>query len=93
MTDFSQLQSALAERLQGRDSERPRPARQRTCIFRSLAGMHPIWPRSLRPDFGAELMLMVANDRRADKGAFEIHYLFANDRENWFAHATAESPV
>ena len=23
---------------------------------------------------------MVANDRRADQGVFEVHYLFANDR-------------
>ena len=41
----------------------------------------------LRADFGAELALMAANDRRADRGAFEIAYLFANDVENWFVHA------
>jgi Ni,Fe-hydrogenase III component G len=51
----------------------------------------------LHADFNAELRLMVANDRRADKGVFEIHYLFVNDRENWYAHATknltAEDPT
>ena len=47
----------------------------------------------LRADFDAELMLMVANDRRADKGVFEVHYLFANDRENWFVHATDDLPA
>jgi Ni,Fe-hydrogenase III large subunit/Ni,Fe-hydrogenase III component G len=47
----------------------------------------------LRADFGAELILMVANDRRADKGVLEVHYLFANDRKNWFAHATKEVPA
>ena len=34
---------------------------------------------------------MVANGCRANKNAFELHYLFANNRENWFAHATAIS--
>ncbi|MBE3067035.1 MAG: NADH-quinone oxidoreductase subunit C [Chloroflexi bacterium] len=47
----------------------------------------------LRNDFKAELVLMVANDRRADKGIFEVHYLFANDSENWFVHATKELPA
>ena len=51
----------------------------------------------LHADFNAELRLMVANDRRADKGVFEIHYLFVNDLENWYAHATknltAEDPT
>src|SRR5512138_1419207 len=37
----------------------------------------------LRADYRAELMLMVANDRRADQDCFEIHYLFVNDRANW----------
>jgi Ni,Fe-hydrogenase III large subunit/Ni,Fe-hydrogenase III component G len=46
----------------------------------------------LRADFGAELILMVVNDRRADKGCFEIHSLFTNDRENWFVHATSDLP-
>jgi Ni,Fe-hydrogenase III large subunit len=32
---------------------------------------------------------MVANDR-PDKEAFEVYYLFANARENWFVHATKE---
>jgi Ni,Fe-hydrogenase III large subunit/Ni,Fe-hydrogenase III component G len=42
----------------------------------------------LRSQFQAELVLMVANDRRAKKGIFEVHYLFANESENWFVHAT-----
>jgi Ni,Fe-hydrogenase III large subunit len=36
---------------------------------------------------------MAANDRRADKGVFEVHSLFANDHENWFVHATEELPA
>ena len=31
---------------------------------------------------------MVAADRRADRGAFEVHYVFARPREDWFVHAT-----
>jgi Ni,Fe-hydrogenase III large subunit/Ni,Fe-hydrogenase III component G len=42
----------------------------------------------LRADFGAELILMAAEDRRADLRAFLVHYLFAQRRENWFVHAT-----
>jgi Ni,Fe-hydrogenase III large subunit/Ni,Fe-hydrogenase III component G len=41
----------------------------------------------LRADFGAELRLMVGNDRRGDIGAFEVYYLFAHPSENWFLHA------
>ena len=43
----------------------------------------------LRMGFGAELMFMAATDRRADRGVFEVHYLFAPERENWFVHASA----
>ena len=46
----------------------------------------------LRKGFGAELALMVANDRRADRGDFEVHYLFAHGREDWFVHATIPAP-
>jgi Ni,Fe-hydrogenase III large subunit len=35
---------------------------------------------------------MVANDGRPGASAFELHYLFANSRKNWFAHATANIP-
>ena len=38
--------------------------------------------------FGAELVFMAATDRRADRGVFEVHYLFAPKRENWFVHAS-----
>lgn len=47
----------------------------------------------LKNDFNAALALMVANDRRADQGVFEVHYLFANDAENWFVHATIQLPA
>jgi Ni,Fe-hydrogenase III large subunit/Ni,Fe-hydrogenase III component G len=44
--------------------------------------------RLLVEQLGAELRLMVGTDRRADRDAFEVHYLFARGRENWFVHAT-----
>jgi Ni,Fe-hydrogenase III large subunit/Ni,Fe-hydrogenase III component G len=47
----------------------------------------------LRIGFHAELIFMAAADRRADLGAFEVHYLFAPPRENWFLHATAHVPA
>jgi Ni,Fe-hydrogenase III large subunit/Ni,Fe-hydrogenase III component G len=41
----------------------------------------------LRADFGADLRLMVANDRRGDLDAFEVYYLYAHPGENWFLQA------
>src|SRR3989449_889183 len=87
MNDFSRLQSALAEKLDGRATH-IRIGRGNELHFQIERGDALHLADFLRADFGAELILMVANDRRADKGVFEIHYLFANARENWFAHAT-----
>jgi Ni,Fe-hydrogenase III large subunit len=42
----------------------------------------------VRASFGADLVLMVGADRRRDRGVFEVHYLFAQEREDWFLHAT-----
>ena len=39
-------------------------------------------------DRGAELILMAADDRRREAGAFFVHYLFAHRTENWFLHAS-----
>ena len=47
----------------------------------------------LRIGFGAELIFMAAADRRQDRGVFEVHYLFAPERENWFVHATVTVPA
>jgi len=88
MTDFSTLQLALARHFDGRTAGiEVRRGNELHCrITRGTARrLHEL----LRADFGAELVLMVANDR-PDKGAFEIHYLFANACENWFLHATKE---
>ena len=37
----------------------------------------PDLARLLRAECGAELVFMAAADRRADRAAFEVHYLFA----------------
>ena len=36
---------------------------------------------------------MAAVDRRADAGRFELHYLFAHPRENWFLQAVKRLPA
>jgi Ni,Fe-hydrogenase III large subunit/Ni,Fe-hydrogenase III component G len=53
----------------------------------------PDLARLLRSEFDAELMLMVANDGHSGAGGFELHYLFANSQENWFAQATVALPL
>ncbi len=47
----------------------------------------------LRTEHGVELRLMVGVDRRADLGAFEVYYLFAHPREDWFLHAWKVLPA
>ena len=48
----------------------------------------PAVTAALQTEFGAALVLMAGEDRRARDGAFRVHYVFANHRENWFAHIT-----
>jgi Ni,Fe-hydrogenase III large subunit/Ni,Fe-hydrogenase III component G len=91
MTDFTRLKSALLEHLKGRATDiQIRRGNELHC--RITRGDAPALAGFLRRDFNAELILMVANDRRADKGVFEVHYLFAQDREDWFLHATKDVP-
>lgn len=92
MTDFSRLQSALAENFNGRVTNvRVRRGNELYCQLARGSAL-PL-AQMLRVDFNAELILITANDRRADKGVFEVYYLFANGRDNWFAQATKELPV
>ena len=91
MTNFSRLPCALAERLKGGIANARLP-RSNELHFHIDRRDIPDLAEILRSDFGAALMLMVANPCRANEAAFEIHYLFANSRENWFAHATADLP-
>ena len=89
MTDFSRLRSALAERLKG-GTVNAHLRRGNELHFQIDRGDAPDLAEILRSHFGTELILMVANGRRANKNAFELHDLFANNRENWVAHATAD---
>lgn len=90
MTDFTRLNSALIEHLKGRAKDvMIKRGNELHCRI-ARGGDAVALAEFLRRDFNAELILMVANDRRADKGVFEIHYLFAQPRENWFLHATKE---
>ena len=91
MTDLSRVQAALAGYLKGRAFDL-QVRRGNELHLRVEHGSAPRIAGLLRADFGAELALMVGNDRRVEKGTFEVHYLFANDRENWFVHATKELP-
>ncbi len=43
----------------------------------------------LRQEFGCELRAMVGEDRPSDSSRFRVHYLFAQETEDWFVHATA----
>src|SRR5437879_12794037 len=47
----------------------------------------------LRARFRAELVLMVAADRRSSGDGFHVHYLFAPHNENWLVHATVALPA
>jgi Ni,Fe-hydrogenase III large subunit/Ni,Fe-hydrogenase III component G len=42
----------------------------------------------LHAEYGADLSLLIAEDRRPADGMFAVHYLFINRGENWFVHAT-----
>ena len=87
MTKFAQLRLALNENFNERISN-IRVLRGNELHFQISPGDATPLAKILHADFDSELRLMVANDRRADKGVFEIHYLFVNDKENWYAHAT-----
>ncbi len=92
MRDLQSVMQALGGRL-----SEARIVRDREIHASVKAGGALRLAQALRADFGAELRLMVGNDRRVDIGAFEVYYLFAHPTENWFLHArkvlTAEAPT
>ncbi|MBI2525047.1 MAG: NADH-quinone oxidoreductase subunit C [Candidatus Rokubacteria bacterium] len=92
MTRLSELREALTDRLADRVAElRVVRGNELHCSVRALdvAALAAL----LRSGFGAELVFMAAADRRADRGVFEVHYLFTPEREPWFLHATAAVPA
>ncbi|MFZ2618294.1 MAG: NADH-quinone oxidoreductase subunit C, partial [Anaerolineae bacterium] len=92
MTDFARLQfvltAAFAERVIALHIRR---GNELHCQIER--GAAPSLAQLLRADFQTELALMVANDRSADLDKLEVHYLFVNDRHNWFLHATEQLPL
>jgi Ni,Fe-hydrogenase III large subunit/Ni,Fe-hydrogenase III component G len=47
---------------------------------------------ALMQEYTLELSLMLANDRRADRGVYEIYYLLTQSSENWFAQMRIDVP-
>jgi len=76
----------LAARLPEAREVRAVRARELHCRVRA-ADVLPL-ARLLIRELHADLRLMIATDRRADRGVFEVHYLFAHAREDWFVQAT-----
>ena len=88
MTAFDLLPGALTEQFHGRVAGvRVERGGELRCTI--PAADVPALARWMRTSFGAELILMVGADRRQDRGAFEVHYLFGHDRAAWCLHATA----
>ena len=50
------------------------------------------WPRSCARTSARSSCSWLADDRRADAGRFELYYLFAHPREDWFVHAVKRLP-
>jgi Ni,Fe-hydrogenase III large subunit/Ni,Fe-hydrogenase III component G len=91
MMDLAALAEGLGRRMAGRlDGVRVVRGREISCDVRPGDALR--LAETLRADLGAELRLMTAVDRRADAGRFELHYLFAHPREDWFVHARKRLP-
>ncbi|HWC04908.1 MAG TPA: NADH-quinone oxidoreductase subunit C [Methylomirabilota bacterium] len=83
---IERLPVALEEQFRGRAAGVERRGRRLHCSLPSRDV--PALAKWVRASFGADLVLMVGADRRRDRGVFEVHYLFAQEREDWFLHAT-----
>jgi len=91
MSDPGALAASVAQKIEGRLADL-RVARGREIACRIGSGDALRLAEVLRADFGAELRLMVAADRRADADRFEVYYLFAHPREDWFLQAVTFLP-
>ena len=95
MSTPAPVASALARAVPAASEVRTVRGREVHCTVPAddIGALHEV----LVGPLGGELRLMVAVDRRADQGVFEVHYLFARGREDWFVHATvrldASTPV
>jgi Ni,Fe-hydrogenase III large subunit/Ni,Fe-hydrogenase III component G len=86
MSPLVAVRDALAEAVPRASEVRTVRGRELHC---ALSGEDlPALFTLLTSQLGAALRVMVAADRRDDRGVFEVHYLFAQPREDWFLHAT-----
>jgi Ni,Fe-hydrogenase III large subunit/Ni,Fe-hydrogenase III component G len=92
VSHFANLPAILAERLPATELSDLCVRRGNELHLRVTAAAVLPLAELLRADFRAELTLMAANDRRADRDVFEVTYLFANAAEDWFVHATLDVP-
>jgi Ni,Fe-hydrogenase III large subunit/Ni,Fe-hydrogenase III component G len=86
VTGLTTVQAMLAEAVPGVAPVRTVRERELHCAL--PAADLPALFTLLTAQLGAELRLMVGADCRTDRGGFEVHYLFAHTREDWFVHAT-----
>jgi Ni,Fe-hydrogenase III large subunit/Ni,Fe-hydrogenase III component G len=88
---LGRVRGLLTDELVGRVTDvRIKRGNELHCTIRS--GDVPALAGLLRTQCRAELVLLVGTDRRVDRGVFEVHYLFAQQHENWFLHATVSVP-
>ena len=92
MTELDSLLLALAEpTVSATEIARRRPDEAR-CLM-PAASVPAVAELACRR-FGAHLLLMAGEDRRPDKGAFVVHYLFGHPRDRWILDAaTRLDPV
>jgi Ni,Fe-hydrogenase III large subunit/Ni,Fe-hydrogenase III component G len=91
MKDLSGLQLLLAERLRDHQPH-SFTVHASTIQFRIPREKAAAAAGILIKELSLELMLMLANDRRADGKGFQIVYLFAHAGDNWFAQMETEIP-
>jgi Ni,Fe-hydrogenase III large subunit/Ni,Fe-hydrogenase III component G len=92
MMDLSTVAEILVEALPGQVTGiRVARANELYCVL-DRSAIRDLY-RVLSGTLGALLKLMVGTDRRQDQGGFEIHYLFAHPKENWFLDAAVSVPA
>jgi Ni,Fe-hydrogenase III large subunit/Ni,Fe-hydrogenase III component G len=92
MNDLRALVDELDRRLSDVATD-VRVVRERELACRIERGHALRLAEIVHGDFGAELRLMVGVDRRTDATRFDVHYLFAHPKDDWFLQAvTSLSP-
>jgi Ni,Fe-hydrogenase III large subunit/Ni,Fe-hydrogenase III component G len=89
MNDARLLLAALTENL-GECLAGLAVVRDREVHATAAGSDMPVVADALQTRLGADLLLMAADDRRADAGCFRVHYLFDNKRDDWFVHVTTD---